>query len=264
MILTPIEAGLVQGVISNITELVLAKESAETANRAKSVFLTSMSHELRTPLNSIIGFAQLLEMDDAEPLTPGQQESVAYILNSGRHLLALINQVLDLARIESGRMDLQVDIVDVTDTLRNVIALTKPLAAAKNIEIQWQLTEMPLILVDKNRLRQILLNLQTNAIKYNHQDGRVEIFCQQHGCYLVISVKDNGQGIAEDQLHKVFQPFQRLGMEKMTIEGTGIGLNICKQLVESMQGHIGFETEENLGSRFWIELPIHSDMDVLE
>lgn len=260
MILTPIATGLLQGVISNITELVLAKEAAETANRAKSVFLTSMSHELRTPLNSIIGFAQLLETDEVEPLTPNQQESVDYILNSGRHLLALINQVLDLARIESGRMDIRVDIVDVTDTLKNVIALAKPLAAAKNIAIQWQQAELPLILVDKNRLRQILLNLLTNAIKYNHENGRVAIYCERKAQYLVISVKDNGQGIAADQLHKVFQPFQRLGMEKMTIEGTGIGLNICKQLVESMHGNIGFESQENIGSRFWIELPIHSDI----
>ena len=260
MILTPIETGLIQGVMSNITELVCAKQAAETANRAKSVFLTSMSHELRTPLNSIIGFAQLLEMDEVEPLTSGQQESVAYILNGGRHLLALINQVLDLARIESGLMDLRVDIVDVTDTIQNVIALTRPLAAEKNIEIQWQATEIPLILVDKDRLRQILLNLLTNAIKYNFQNGRVELYCQKQGQSLVISVKDNGQGIAENQLHKIFQPFQRLGMEKMTIEGTGIGLNICKQLIEGMQGRIGFETEENVGSRFWIELPIHFDL----
>jgi signal transduction histidine kinase len=219
-----------------------------------------MSHELRTPLNSIIGFAQLLEMDEVEPLTSGQQESVDYILNGGRHLLALINQVLDLARIESGLMDLRVDIVDVTDTIQNVIALTRPLAAEKNIEIQWQATEIPLILVDKDRLRQILLNLLTNAIKYNYQNGRVELYCQKQGQSLVISVKDNGQGIAENQLHKIFQPFQRLGMEKMTIEGTGIGLNICKQLIEGMQGRIGFETEENVGSRFWIELPIHYDL----
>jgi PAS domain S-box-containing protein len=260
MILTPIETGLIQGVMSNITELVWAKQAAETANRAKSVFLTSMSHELRTPLNSIIGFAQLLEMDEVEPLTSGQQESVDYILNGGRHLLALINQVLDLARIESGLMDLRVDIVDVTDTIQNVIALTRPLAAEKNIEIQWQATEIPLILVDKDRLRQILLNLLTNAIKYNYQNGRVELYCQKQGQSLVISVKDNGQGIAENQLHKIFQPFQRLGMEKMTIEGTGIGLNICKQLIEGMQGRIGFETEENVGSRFWIELPIHYDL----
>lgn len=260
MILTPIETGLIQGVMSNITELVRAKQAAETANRAKSVFLTSMSHELRTPLNSIIGFAQLLEMDEVEPLSPGQQESVDYILNGGRHLLALINQVLDLARIESGRMDLRVDIVDVTDTIQNVIALTKPLAAENNIEIQWQPIEMPLILVDKDRLRQILLNLLTNAIKYNYENGRVELYCQRKGQSLVISVKDNGQGIAADQLHKIFQPFQRLGMEKMTIEGTGIGLNICKQLVEGMQGKIGFETEENVGSRFWIELPIRFDL----
>jgi PAS domain S-box-containing protein len=260
MILTPIETELIQGVMSNITELVWAKQAAETANRAKSVFLTSMSHELRTPLNSIIGFAQLLEMDEIEPLTSGQQESVDYILNGGRHLLALINQVLDLARIESGLMDLRVDIVDVTDTIQNVIALTRPLAAEKNIEIQWQATEIPLILVDKDRLRQILLNLLTNAIKYNYQNGRVELYCQKQGQSLVISVKDNGQGIAENQLHKIFQPFQRLGMEKMTIEGTGIGLNICKQLIEGMQGRIGFETEENVGSRFWIELPIHYDL----
>jgi signal transduction histidine kinase len=141
-----------------------------------------------------------------------------------------------------------------------VIALTRPLAAEKNIEIQWQATEIPLILVDKDRLRQILLNLLTNAIKYNYQNGRVELYCQKQGQNMVISVKDNGQGIAENQLHKIFQPFQRLGMEKMTIEGTGIGLNICKQLIEGMQGRIGFETEENVGSRFWIELPIHVDL----
>lgn len=260
MILTPIETGLLQGVISNITELVWAKQAAESANKAKSVFLTSMSHELRTPLNSIIGFAQLLEMDEIEPPTPSQRESIEYILNGGQHLLALINQVLDLARIESGRMDLRMDIVDVTDTIQNVIALTKPLAAESNIDIQWEPIEMPLILVDKDRLRQILLNLLTNAIKYNHENGRVELYCQRQAKSLVISVKDNGQGIADNQLHKVFQPFQRLGMEKMTIEGTGIGLNICKQLIEGMQGKIGFETEENVGSRFWIELPIHFDL----
>lgn len=260
MILTPIEAGLLQGVISNITELVWAKQAAESANKAKSVFLTSMSHELRTPLNSIIGFAQLLEMDEIEPPSPSQRESIEYILNGGQHLLALINQVLDLARIESGRMDLRMDIVGVTDTIQNVIALTKPLATEKNIDIQWQSIELPLILVDKDRLRQILLNLLTNAIKYNHENGRVELYCQRQAKSLVISVKDNGQGIADDQLHKVFQPFQRLGMEKMTIEGTGIGLNICKQLIEGMQGKIGFETEENVGSRFWIELPIHFDL----
>jgi PAS domain S-box-containing protein len=256
LILTPIEHGLAQAVISDITELTVAKEMSETANRAKSDFLASMSHELRTPLNAIIGFAQLLEMDKLTPLADDQKEAVGYIINSGRHLLTLITEVLNLARIESGKLNLNIEIVELPPLMDEIVSLSLPTAGARHIAIQQYCPTKMHVHADLLRVRQILLNLLSNAIKYNREDGRITLSCDAIGDSVRVTVADTGMGIINERRSQIFQAFQRLGAEKTTIEGAGIGLVICKQLTEAMGGRIGFDSSVGIGSRFWIELPL--------
>ena len=239
-------------------ELKAAKERADRANAAKTEFLSRMSHELRTPLNAILGFAQLLEGDD---LTPQQDYSVQHILNGGHHLLGLINEVLDLARIEAGRVDLAIEPVDVSDVVAESVALIHPIAAERNVEIIEPVREYPAVKVaaDRPRLKQVLLNLLANAIKYNTYGGNVRVTWAVHDQLLRLTVADTGEGIPAEDIARLFIPFERLGAEKTGTEGTGLGLSVCKQLIESMQGTIEIESEVGRGSSFTIALPLFSE-----
>lgn len=248
-----------RGTGTDITELVKARKDAEKANMAKSKFLSSMSHELRTPLNSILGFSQLLISDPSEPLTENQADSLQHVITSGKHLLTLINDILDLSKIESGNIPFSQEKVVVNDLLDECTLSIQPFAQSHGITIKEniKLDNIVTIYADFTRIKQLVLNLLSNAIKYNRQNGTVTLSCEQvNDSHLRITVKDTGFGIAKAKQDKMFLPFERLGAEKSTIEGTGIGLVLCKELVERMQGTISFESEEGHGSTFWIELPV--------
>lgn len=239
--------------------MLVAKEAAEKASLAKTEFLSRMSHELRTPMNAILGFAQLMESDD---LNVSNQENVDQILKAGWHLLELINDVLDLSRIEAGRMQLNIGDVDLSQLALECIDLVLPLAAKRDIRIEKEVcgeggNESHIVLADRTRLKQILLNLLSNAVKYNVEGGKVTIGCTPtvQGM-LRVTVSDTGQGMTPGQLVMLFAPFTRLDADKTDVEGTGIGLAISKRLAELMGGSIGVESDVGKGSVFWFELPI--------
>lgn len=237
-----------------------ARIAAETASQAKSEFLASMSHEFRTPLNAIIGFSQVLQMDQSGNLSEQQSEYVEHVEKSGRHLLKLVSEVLDLASIEAGKLRLSIEPVDTIGLLRQVTEIMGPVAekAGLRLEIDRALGA-PRVQADAQRLRQIVLNLISNAIKYNRPDGHVRVTATGKGDTVRISVEDDGIGIASQHHDMVFSPFDRLGAEMSTVEGTGIGLSLCKRLVEAMGGRIGFQSHVDEGSTFWIELPITAE-----
>jgi signal transduction histidine kinase len=233
-----------------------AKGEADRANAAKSEFLSRMSHELRTPLNAILGFGQLLQLED---LTEEQVESVDHILRAGRHLLGLINEVLDLARIESGHLALSPEAVEVHEVLNDTIDLIGPLAAERALDIHspspqectWT------VQADRQRLQQILLNLTSNAVKYNRHGGSISLTCSaaEEG-RLRIAVADTGPGIPADKLPRLFTQFDRLGAEHSDIQGTGMGLVLAKRLAEAMGGALTVDSVEGQGTTFTLELSL--------
>ncbi len=241
--------------------LIVARETAEAANRAKSEFLSSMSHELRTPMNAILGFAQMLETD--HELSADQKDSVHEIVKAGKHLLGLINEVLDLAKIEAGRIDLSMEGLSVRALAEECALSVAPLAARRGIRITIDATGELAVFADRNRLRQVLLNLLSNAVKYNREGGQVRLTAHvaENG-RVHIAVRDTGPGIAADKLPLLFQPFNRLGQEGSNIEGTGIGLTITRRLIELMGGTVGVESAPGEGSTFWVELAAATETKV--
>jgi PAS domain S-box-containing protein len=237
-----------------------ARDEAEKANRAKSEFLSRMSHELRTPMNSILGFAQLMEMGE---LNLSQKKGVKHILNSGKHLLNLINEVLDIARIEAGRVSLSMEPIHVGGVIMEMLDVMQPNAAKLNLktELRNSPENKLFVVADHQRLKQVLLNLLANAFKYNISGGSVTVQTalmqkpESEIPVIRISISDTGRGISAENLPKLFQPFERIGAEKGETEGTGLGLTVVKKLIEIMGGTIGVESQPGIGSTFWIELP---------
>jgi PAS domain S-box-containing protein len=237
-------------------QLTIALEEGHRANRAKSEFLSRMSHELRTPLNAILGFSQILEMED---LLPDQSESVQLILKAGQHLLGLINEVLDIAGVESGRIELRIEPVSVYEAVNQTCALVKPLAAQQGIELNADYPAMKdrVVLAEERRLIQVLINLISNGIKYNRRGGQVNVSCSEtQAGHVRIEVADTGLGISPENLAKLFTPFERLDANVRDIEGSGLGLVIAKRLVNAMGGSLEVDSEIGRGSVFSIELPL--------
>ena len=240
-------------------EMIRSRDEADRANRAKSEFLSRMSHELRTPLNAILGFAQLLEMDQ---LKEDQLESVAHIRKGGRHLLDLINEVLDIARIESGKLSLSLEPVDLIAVIEESMAMMEPLAAEKDIRLDrtFEVSSTDrYVKADRQRLKQIILNLVSNGIKYNRPGGSVTVTGRDFGDRFGFEVLDTGLGFSEKDLESLFTPFDRLGAENSDVEGTGLGLALSKRLAEAMGGDIEVVSELGRGSTFLMGLPKAED-----
>ncbi|AVR95079.1 ATP-binding protein [Pseudoduganella armeniaca] len=249
-------------------ELAMAMEEAKSANQAKSAFLSSMSHELRTPLNAILGFAQILTSDKLPSTLAQKKEFANHILKSGRHLLALINEILDLAKIESGAVALSMEPVALADILQECETMMAPLAGQRGIRLLFPQQVSYNVTADRTRLKQVLLNLLSNAIKYNREGGAVVVDCTTSAAEVLrVSVQDTGMGLKQEQVRMLFQPFNRLGQESGAEEGTGIGLVVTKRLVELMGGTIGVSSSPGVGSVFWIDLkttvPVPSPLEGL-
>ncbi|MFA9274926.1 MAG: PAS domain S-box protein, partial [Candidatus Aquirickettsiella gammari] len=255
--------------VTNV-ELNLAIATAEKANLAKSEFLSSMSHELRTPLNAILGFAQLMASETPAP-SCAQKQSIDQILQAGWYLLKLINEILDLAMIESGRVTISQEPMSLMEVLQDCQAMIEPQAQKRNISMQFpHFDQLMYVHADRMRVKQVMINLLSNAIKYNRENGMVFVECKiSSDSTIRVNVTDTGVGLSSKQLQQLFQPFNRLGQESSSEEGTGIGLVVTKQLVELMGGKIGVESEIGVGSVFWIELnasaiPKLPDFEIVE
>ena len=242
-----------------IAELQRLKDDAENANRSKSAFLSKMSHELRTPLNAILGFSQLLTYDKQRPLDPDQRENVEEISNAGRHLLEIVDEMLDVTRIEMGKLRVTITPIDVGEVVAECLAMAHSDAARRRMTIVSTLRagERVLALGDRTRARQIVLNLLGNAVKYIPEQGRIVVALDEHsmpGC-VRITVTDNGPGLSAEQISKLFVPFQRLDAERISSEGLGLGLALSKQLAEAMGGALGARCTLGAGCTFWLDLP---------
>lgn len=245
-----------RGTLQDVTDFKEAQLEAERASRAKSEFLSRMSHELRTPMNAVLGFGRLLKSH--APLSEEHRGFVDHILDSGEHLLGLIDEILDVSKIESGRMELSLETVESADVLGQCMVLIEPLAERHGITTENLVTRTvaPAVMADRTRLKQVLLNLASNAVKFNCDNGRVTVSCREVEGGLRISVTDTGQGLAEESIDEIFEPFARLKAEQDGIEGTGIGLAITKRLVDLMGGRLGVESTLGKGSTFWVEFPL--------
>jgi signal transduction histidine kinase/AmiR/NasT family two-component response regulator len=244
---------------SRAAELTAARDAAMKANQVKNSFLSSTSHELRTPLNSILGFAQLLQMSD---LSDEDSDGVERILSAGHHLLALINELIDIARIESGDLSLSLEPVLVHPVIEEISQLMAPIAAERSIRIIQHCARPALaVQADRQRLSQVLVNLISNAIKYNHRDGTITISCQEEGTgQASIVVSDTGPGISPENIERIFIPFERLGAEQTAVEGTGIGLPLARALTDAMRGQLTASSVLGQGSAFTLSLPRAPDL----
>lgn len=244
---------------SRAAELTTAMDEALKATQAKNSFLSSTSHELRTPLNSILGFTQLLQMSD---LSEEDSDSVVQILGAGRHLLALINELIDIARIESGDLSLSLEPVLVRSVIEESSKLMAPIAAERSIRIIENCAHPAMAVhADRQRFSQVLVNLISNAIKYNHRDGTITIACREEGTgRAIIVVSDTGPGLSPENIERIFIPFERLGAEQTAVEGTGIGLPLARALTEAMHGRLTASSVPGQGSAFTVSLPRAPDL----
>ncbi len=244
-----------------------AKDDADEANKAKSLFLSCMSHELRTPLNAILGFGQLLQRSENNLTERERQDYTDEIMTAGAHLLSLIDDVLSLTRLETKGVNANIGPVDIIKIINVCSDMLRPLAVKELLTLNVGLPKTIIfVMADSTRIRQVLLNLISNAIKYNHANGAIDIFVELKAPYLRINVRDSGRGIPVDKQKEIFLPFNRLGNESSGIQGNGIGLAIAKNLIESMNGQIGFSSQVNEGSVFWIDIPLaeNSEMSMSE
>lgn len=260
-----LNSSLEMKIIDRTEKLRKAEQAAILANQAKSEFLSRMSHELRTPMNSILGYSQLLELSN---LDEKQRKSVSNILNGGRHLLDLINEVLDISRIESGRLSYSIEPTDVEPLIKEVYGVIQPLTLPRDIQIQYYVDSSILkVKTDKQRLKQILINLANNAVKYNKVEGGVKIevipspLNDNVEKKARFKVSDTGVGIAEENIERIFTPFDRIGVEQSGIEGSGLGLTVVKKLVEVLGGEIHVMSKLGVGSEFWFDLPLAGEQD---
>jgi signal transduction histidine kinase len=238
-------------------QAILEKKQAEAASLAKTQFLATMSHELRTPLNAILGFSELLDQGVAGTLSPKQAEYVGYVLTGGRHLLRLVTEVLDLAKVEAGKLDLELERMSLAELAAEVAESLRVGAEERGVQLELLLPEdVPEVMADALRMKQVLYNLVSNALKFTPPGGQVRLQLQASRANLELRVSDTGAGIAEDDIHRLFRAFEQAGAADRRVQGTGLGLVICKQLVELHGGTIAVESLLNRGSTFTVLLPI--------